>query len=80
MSIEHFEALRRQLTDLAARAGLRDAPGVAERILLIVYGLYSAGAVLGGQDAVPSAIALAEQTIRAGQPSAQAAPALPGSV
>jgi hypothetical protein len=34
-------------------------------ILLIVYGLYSTGAVLGGQDAVPSAIALAEQTIRA---------------
>ena len=65
VSVGHFEALRRQLADLAARAGLRDAPGVAEQILLIVYGLYSTGAVLGGQDAVPSAIALAEQTIRA---------------
>jgi AcrR family transcriptional regulator len=65
VSVEHFEALRRQLADLAARAGLRDAPGVAERILLIIYGLYSTGAVLGGQDAVPSAIALAEQTVRA---------------
>src|SRR5215475_5042822 len=46
------------------RAGLRDAPGVAERILLIIYGLYSTGAVLGGQEAVPGAIALAEQAIR----------------
>ena len=66
VSVGHFEALRRQLVGLAARAGLRDAPGVAERILLIVYSLYSTGAVLGRQDAVPSAIALAEQTIRAG--------------
>src|SRR5215470_6607173 len=65
VSVEHFGALRHQLTGLAARAGLRDAPGVAERILLIIYGLYSTGAVLGGQDAVPSAIALAEQTIQA---------------
>lgn len=65
VSVEHFEALRHQLAGLAARAGLRDAPGVAERILLIVYGLYSTGAVLGGQDAVPGAIALAEQTVRA---------------
>ena len=68
VSAEHFDALRRQLADLAARAGLRDAPGVAERILLIVYGLYSTGAVLGGQDAVPGAIALAEQTIQAAAP------------
>jgi AcrR family transcriptional regulator len=29
VSTEHFEALRRQLADLAAQAGLRDAPGVA---------------------------------------------------
>ena len=65
VSVEHFGALRHQLTDLAARAGLHDAPGVAERILLIIYGLYSTGAVLGGQDAVPSAIALAGQTIQA---------------
>jgi hypothetical protein len=52
---------------------------VAERILLIVYGLYSTGAVLGGRDAVPSAIALAEQTIRAARPSAHAASALTGT-
>ena len=78
VAVEHFEALRRQLADLAARAGLRDAPGVAERILLIVYGLYSTGAVLGGRDAVPSAIALAEQTIRAARPSAHSAPSGPG--
>jgi AcrR family transcriptional regulator len=75
VSVGHFEALRRQLAGLAARAGLRDAPGVAERILLIVYGLYSTGAVLGGQDAVPSAIALAGQTIRAAAPAAPAASA-----
>lgn len=65
VSAEHFDALRRQLQELAGRARLRDAGAVAERILLIVYGLYSTGAVLGGQDAVPGAIALAEQTIQA---------------
>jgi AcrR family transcriptional regulator len=64
VSAEHFDALRRQLQELAGRARLRDAGAVAERILLIVYGLYSTGAVLGGQDTVPNAIALAEETIR----------------
>ena len=64
VSTEHFDALREQLREIAGRAGLHDAHGVAERILLIVYGLYSTGAVLGGHDTVPNAIALAEQTIR----------------
>jgi len=64
VSAEHFDALRRQLQELAGRARLRDARAVAERILLIVYGLYSTGAVLGGHDTVPNAIALAEETIR----------------
>lgn len=61
----HFDALRRQLHSIAAQSGLRDPGGVAERILLIVYGLYATGAVLGGHDTAPNAIALAEETVRA---------------
>jgi len=60
----HFDALRRQLQELAGRARRPDAHGVAERILLIVYGLYSVGAVIGSQDTVPHAIALAEEAVR----------------
>ena len=65
VSAEHFEALRRQLQELAGRARLHDAQGAAERILLIVYGLYSTGAVLDGREMAASAIALAEATIQA---------------
>jgi AcrR family transcriptional regulator len=64
VAVEHFAALRRQLRGLATRAGLRNPRAVAERILLIVYGLYSTGAVLGTRDTGATAIALAEETIR----------------
>jgi AcrR family transcriptional regulator len=65
VAVEHFEALRRQLHGLAEQAELRDPPAVAERLLLIVYGLYATGFVLGSEDTVPNAVALAEQTVRA---------------
>ena len=64
VSAEHFAKLRQQLRELADRGGLNDAHGVAERILIIVYGLYSAGAVLRARDMVPNAVMLAEDTIR----------------
>jgi AcrR family transcriptional regulator len=72
VSVGHFDALRRQLHGIAAQGGLRDPGGLAERILLIIYGLYAAGAVLGAHDTVPNAVALAEETIRAQLPSAAA--------
>jgi AcrR family transcriptional regulator len=65
VSVEHFEALRRQLHGLADQAGFPDSHGLAERILLIVYGLYSTGFVLGSHDTVVNAIALAEETVQA---------------
>lgn len=72
VAVEHFEALRRQLHGLAKEAELRDPRAVAERLLLIVYGLYSTGYVLGSDDTAPNAIALAEQTVRAQLRSATA--------
>jgi AcrR family transcriptional regulator len=72
VSVGHFDALRRQLHSIAAQGGLRDPGGVAERILLIIYGLYSTGAVLGAHDTVPNAVALAEETVRAPMRSAAA--------
>ena len=47
VSVGHFEALRRQLADLAARAGLRDAPGVAEQTI-------QAATAVGAGDARPA--------------------------
>ena len=64
VAVEHFTALRRQLRGLASRARLTNPHAVAERILLIVYGLYSTGAVLDARDTGPTAIALAEETVR----------------
>lgn len=49
---------------------IRAIPRVAERILLIVYGLYATGAVLGPDDTASSVIALAEETVRAQMRSA----------
>ncbi len=65
VSAAHFDALRRQLHAIAAPGGWPDPHGVAERILLIIYGLYATGAVLGARDTAPNAIALAEDTVRA---------------
>jgi len=72
VSVGHFDALRRQLHAIAAQGGLQDPHGVAERILLIIYGLYATAAVLGAHDAAPNAIVLAEETVRARMPPAPA--------
>jgi AcrR family transcriptional regulator len=61
VSVEHFEALRRQLHGIAAQGALPNPHDVAERFLLIIYGLYATGAVLGAADTAASAVALAEQ-------------------
>lgn len=72
VSAEHFDALRRQLHAIAAQGELRDPHGVAERILLIIYGLYATAAVLGAHGTAPNAVALAEETVRARMPPAAA--------
>jgi AcrR family transcriptional regulator len=61
----HFETLRRQLNGIADQSSLRDPHGVADRILLIIYGLYSTAAVLGAHDTVPNAVAFAQETVAA---------------
>jgi AcrR family transcriptional regulator len=65
VAARHFEILRQQLNRIAGQGGLRDPHGVADRILLIIYGLYATAAVLGTHDTVPNAVALAEETVRA---------------
>lgn len=65
VSAGHFDALRRQLHAIAVEGGLPDPHGVAERILLIIYGLYATAAVLGAHDTAVNAVALAEETVRA---------------
>jgi AcrR family transcriptional regulator len=72
VSAGHFDALRRQLHAIAAQGELRDPHGAAERILLIIYGLYATAAVLGAHDTAPNAVALAQETVRARMPPAAA--------
>lgn len=68
VSVEHFDKLRRQLRGMARRTGVADPRGLAERILLIIYGLYATGAARPRKHTGPEAIALAEQTVRAAVP------------
>jgi AcrR family transcriptional regulator len=66
--VEHLRELTDQLRALATRARLQRPGLVAERILVVVQGMYATGAVLG--DAfVRSAVAFAEEIV------ADAAPA-----
>jgi AcrR family transcriptional regulator len=67
VSAEHFDALRSQLHAIAAQGGFADPRAVAEKILLIIYGLYATAAVLGAHDTAPNAVALAEDTVQAGK-------------
>lgn len=71
VSVAHRTALRAQLRDLAARAGAADPETLADRILLIVDGVYANGAILDTGGAAGAAVAFAEEVVRdATRPSA----------
>jgi hypothetical protein len=57
------DALRARLLGLSRRTRRPDGAALAERILLIVYGLYAIGGVVATDDTVPAAVALAEETV-----------------
>jgi len=66
--VEHIQELSDELFTLAKRAQLRRPRVVADRIMLIVEGLYATGAVLG--DAfVRSASDLAQEVVREAAPA-----------
>jgi AcrR family transcriptional regulator len=61
--VAHRAAYRAQLHAFAERAQARDAGTLADRIMLIIDGLYATGATLGSAGATATAVALAEEVV-----------------
>lgn len=65
VSVDHLKEMRRHLLELAEQSGARDPQLLADRIMLIVDGLLSNGAMLGRDGAAAEAVAFAEDVVRA---------------
>lgn len=65
IAVQHYADRRAYLYDLAEEAGARDAHAVADRITLIIDGVNSNGAVLGGRGAAEIAVAFAREVVGA---------------
>jgi AcrR family transcriptional regulator len=63
-SVRHVQNLQIQLHRLAKRAGARDPRALADRITLIIDGLYVDGAMLGPSGPATAAVSLAEELVR----------------
>lgn|SRR5262249_13236721 len=63
VAVRHVKNLRAQLRSLAKRGGARNPHVLADRILLIIDGLYINGATLGRKGAATEAVALAEELV-----------------
>lgn len=63
VAVRHVKDLRARLRTLARRAGARDPRALADRIMLIIDGLYINGAMLGGRDVAETAVALARELV-----------------
>ncbi|GIH72484.1 TetR/AcrR family transcriptional regulator [Sphaerimonospora thailandensis] len=65
VAVEHFTQMRRQLHELAQRADAHDPQLLGDRIMLIIDGLYTNGAIFGTAGAAAAAIAFAEEVVAA---------------
>jgi AcrR family transcriptional regulator len=74
--VEHLEAIRAQLRALAEQARAQDPPLLADRLMLIIDGLYANGAVLRTRGPAAAGVAFAEEIIRAATSPALGAPAV----
>jgi AcrR family transcriptional regulator len=75
VAVRHVKDLRARLRTLARRAGARDPRALADRIMLIIDGLYINGSMLGRRGAVTAAVALADELVAG---SVEAAGSSPG--
>jgi hypothetical protein len=64
VAVQHVKDLRARLRRLARRAGTRDPGAVADRLMVIIDGLYINGSMLGRTSAATAAVALAEELVR----------------
>lgn len=65
VSVEYLEELRALLHDLAQRTGAPAPGALADRIMLIIDGLLSNGAMLGRDGAASEAVSFAEDVVAA---------------
>jgi AcrR family transcriptional regulator len=73
-AVEHRSSLRVQLHSLAEQAGAADPATLADRLLLIIDGLYANGAILGRAGAARAAVGFARDVVaQATQPLPAAA-------
>jgi AcrR family transcriptional regulator len=65
VTVRHVKDLRTRLHRLARRADARDPRALADRLMLIIDGLYVDGAMLGPRGPARAAVALAEDLVAA---------------
>ncbi len=63
VATRHLQGLRSQLRTLARRAGAPDPNALADRLMLIIDGVYTNGWILGRRGAAPAAVAFAESVV-----------------
>lgn len=63
LAVEHVKELRSRLRRLTSEAGADDPDMLADRLMLIIDGVYINSAMLGSDGAAPAALALAEELI-----------------
>jgi AcrR family transcriptional regulator len=64
VAVRHVKDLRARLHGLARRAGARDPRALADRITLIIDGVYIDAAMLGRRGPATAAVALADELVR----------------
>jgi AcrR family transcriptional regulator len=64
-AVAHQRQLRARLKRLATRAGATDPQALADRIMLVIDGVYINGAMLGRRGAATAAVDLADDLVRA---------------
>jgi len=65
VAVEHFNLVREALYTLARRTTASNPRGLADRIMLIIDGLYTNGAMLGRTGAAATAVDFAADVVRA---------------
>jgi hypothetical protein len=64
VAVEHVAAMRQQIHDIARRTTAADPDTLADRLMLLLDGVYSNGIMLGPGGAAPAAVSFAEDLVR----------------